>query len=536
LVKAYVAPLDMVLRHPILVFTACAVIIVAAWQVHGGLREELVPEEDRGKVSVRLTGPDGVGLTYTDRQVEAVEKILQPFLDQGVAKNLYTITGRYDLNRGQVDARLVDWSARTLTESEIANAVNRQLSGIPGAQARVLRGNSLNLRNADGGLDFALIGTNYQEIFAQTSRFTLAMEERLPWLSNTRVEFRATQPELSININRERATDLGVDIGDLATIIQVLIDEFEVSELTVDDLSIPIMLQANEGAIKEPDDIANLYVPAAGGRLVPLSQLVFFSESSVAAELDRHEQRRAIEVSADIAPERTLREAVDSVRALAREVLPPDTGLIFLGEAKALNETSSDLAVTYVIAFVVVFLVLVAQFESITSALVVIITVPFGVCAAIFALYLSGTSVNIYSQIGVLLLIGIMAKNAILMVEFADQCREDGMSPIQAARHASLVRLRPIMMTMISTVFAGLPLIFGTGAGAESRTSIGWVIFGGLGIAGFVTLFLAPVLYSRIAGFSKPRSQAGAELQDELHHAEGHNLREATGGKEVPAE
>jgi len=536
LVRGYTLPLDIVLRHPILVLATCAVIVTSAWQVYGGLREELVPEEDRGRIRVRLTGPDGVGLAYTDRQVEAVEKILQPYLDQGVAKSLYTVTGRYDLNRGQIDARLADWSERTITESEIANDVNRQLGEIPGAQARVSRGNSLNLRNADGGLDFALIGTNYQDIFAQTNKFVLAMEERLPWLNNTRVEFRATQPELSINIDRQRATDLGVDIGDLATIIQVLIDEFEVAELTVDDITLPIMLQATEGSIKEPEDIANLYVPAANGRLVPLSQLVVFSESSVAAELDRHAQRRAIEVSADIEPERTLREAVDSVRALATEILPPDTGLIFLGEAKALNETSADLMITYVIAFVVVFLVLVAQFESITSALVVIVTVPFGICAAIFALSLSGTSINIYSQIGVLLLIGIMAKNAILMVEFADQCREDGMSPIQAARHASLVRLRPIMMTMVSTVFAGLPLIFGSGAGAESRTTIGWVIFGGLGIAGFVTLFLAPVVYSRIAGFSKPRSQEGQELQDQLRHAAGHNLREATGTKEAPAE
>ena len=453
-----------------------------------------------------------------------------------MAKNLYTVTGRYDLNRGQIDARLVDWSERTITESEIANEVNRQLGTIPGAQARVIRGNSLNLRNADGGLDFALIGTNYQEIFKQTNRFVLAMEERLPWLNNARVEFRATQPELSINIDRQRATDLGVDIADLATIIQVLIDEFEVAELTVDDITLPIMLQATEGSIKEPEDIANLYVPAANGRLVPLSQLVVFSESSVAAELDRHAQRRAIEVGTDIAPDRTLREAVDSVRALATEILPPSTGLIFLGEAKALNETSADLMITYVIAFVVVFLVLVAQFESMTSALVVIVTVPFGICAAIFALYLSGTSTNIYSQIGVLLLIGIMAKNAILMVEFADQCREDGMSPIEAARHASLVRLRPIMMTMVSTVFAGLPLILGSGAGAESRTTIGWVIFGGLGIAGFVTLFLAPVVYSRVAGFSKPRSQEGQELQDQLRQAAGHNLREATAPKEAPAE
>lgn len=515
----YAVPLDFALRVPVSALVICAVVLVLAVAAYQELGEELVPEEDRGKISVRLTGPDGVGLAYTDRQVAAVEKILRPYVDQGVVERLFTVTGRYDLNRGQIDAPLVDWSVRSLSEGDIALHVNRELANIPGAQARVRRANSLNLSNADGGIQFALIGSNYQTIFAATNTFVRDMEAGIPWLSNMRVEFRATQPELSIEVDRRRATDLGVDIDDLATTIQVLIDEFEVGELTIDDQAVPIMLQAREGAIKEPADIANLYVSAAGGRLVPLTQLVTFRESSVAAELDRHAQRRAIEVSADIAPDHTLSEAIHAVRALAAEKTNPNVGLIFIGEAKALEETSHDLAITYIIAFVVVFLVLVAQFESVTSALVVMLTVPFGICAAIFALYATGTSINIYSQIGVLMLIGIMAKNAILMVEFADQLREQGASPLEAAREASMVRLRPIMMTMVSTVLAGLPLILGTGAGAESRTAIGWVIFGGLGLAGFITLFLAPVLYSRIAGFSKPRSESGAELDVELRHA-----------------
>ncbi len=305
----------------------------------------------------------------------------------------------------------------------------------------------------------------------------------------------------------------------MATTIQVLVDKFEVGELTVNDKAVPIMLQATEEAVNEPADIANLYVSAAGGRLVPLSQLISFSESSVPAELDRHAQRRAIEVDADIATGHTLREAIEATRTLAAKSLKGDVGLIFLGEAKTLNETSHDLAVTYLIAFVVVFLVLVAQFESLTSAVVVMLTVPFGICAAIFALFITGTSINIYSQIGVLMLTGIMAKNAILMVEFADQLREQGMSPLEAAREASLVRFRPIMMTMVSTVFGGLPLILGSGPGAEARIAIGWVIFGGLGMAAAITLLLTPVLYSRIAGLSKPRSESGDVLASELEAA-----------------
>ncbi len=389
---------------------------------------------------------------------------------------------------------------------EIARDVNKKLSKIPGAQARVRRSNSLNIRNSDGGLRFALIGADYNHVFMETNKFVERMETEIPWIGNVRVEFRATQPELSIGIDRRRATDLGVDIEDLATTIQVLVDEFEVAELTVNDKGVPIILQATETAVNEPSDIANLYVSAAGGRLVPLSQLITFSESSVPAELDRHAQRRAVEVFADIAPGRTMRDAITALRAAASKHLTGDVGLILLDEAKTLDETSHDLTITYLIAFVVVFLVLVAQFECVTSAAIVMITVPFGICAAIFALWITGTSINIYSQIGVLMLTGIMAKNAILMVEFADQLREKGYQPFEAAREASMVRLRPIMMTMVSTVFAGLPLILGSGPGSEARVAIGWVIFGGLGMAATITLFLTPVLYSRIAGFSKPRT------------------------------
>jgi len=514
--KAYTVPLDIVLKAPILVFILCAAVIALATLAYQDLGEELVPEEDRGKINVRLTGPDGVGLPYTDRQVEQVEKMFEPYLAMGVTKRLFTVSGIYDLNRGQVLAPLVPWDQRDISEGEIAADINKKLRDLPGAQARVRRGNSLNLRNADGGLEIALIGADYDHIFTETNKFVRLIETNLPWISNLRVEFRATQPELSIDIDRRRATDLGVDIENLATTIQVLVDEFEVAELTVNDKAVPIMLQATEEAVNEPSDIANLYVTAAGGRLVPLSQLITFSESSVPAELDRHAQRRAIEVDADIAPGHTMSEAIEAVRVLAAANLEGDVGLIFLGEAKELNETSHDLAVTYLIAFVVVFLVLVAQFESLTSAVVVMLTVPFGICAAIFALYITGTTINIYSQIGVLMLTGIMAKNAILMVEFADQLRETGMSPLDAAREASLVRFRPIMMTMVSTVFGGLPLILGSGPGAEARIAIGWVIFGGLGMAAAITLLLTPVLYSRIAGLSKPRSQSGEELTKEL--------------------
>ena len=520
LAKIYAALLNRVLAAPLVVLGLCGLVIVGASIAYERLGEELVPEEDRGLVTVRLTGPDGTGLDYTDRQVEKVEAILQPFVDEGTAKGLFTITGRYDPNRGQIDAPLADWANRSKSESDIAKAVNKELAQIPGARARVRRGNSLGLRNADGGIRFALTGSEYETIAGAADAFVIALEKNVPQVQNLRVEFRATQPQITISIDRRRATDLGVPIEALGTTLKTLVDNSEVAELSINDERVPVILQATAGAIDDPSDLTTLYVTSSTGRLVPLSQLVTFKEYAVAAELDRHGQRRAVEIFGDGVDGYSLREAVDAVQAEADKSLPAGIGLLFLDEAAALNETSYGVQITYLIALVIVFLVLVAQFESITSALVVILTVPFGVAAAIFALTLTGTSINIYSQIGILMLIGIMAKNAILMVEFADQLREKGLAVVDAIREASIVRLRPIAMTMVSTVLAGLPLILGSGPGAEARGAIGWVVFGGLGMAGLFTLLVTPAFYVLIAPLTSPRAQAGQKLDDELRGAE----------------
>ncbi len=511
--------LAAVMSVPLVAVGHCGFVILAASVAYGTLGEELVPEEDRGLITVRLTGPDGVGLKYTDRQVEQVENFLRPYVEDGTAKGLFSITGRWDLNRGQIDAPLIDWEERAIGEGEIARTVNKELANIPGARAQIRRGNSLGLRNADGGLRFALTGSNYEKIAEEANKLVVALEKDAPEVTNLRVEFRATQPQLSLDIDRRRAADLGVPIENLAATAQVLVDKDEVGELTIDDLRVPIIVEASVGAVKDPGDLTNLYVSATDGRLVPLSQLISLSEKAVPAELDRHGQRRAVEVFGDTSEGYSLREAVDAVRRVADRDLPAGYGLLFLDEAAALNETSHGVTLTYALAMLIVFLVLVAQFESITSAVIVVLTVPFGVCAAIFALALTGTSVNIYSQIGVLMLIGIMAKNAILMVEFADQLRERGYSVVRAAHHASIVRLRPIAMTMLSTVLAGLPLIYGAGPGSEARAAIGWVIFGGLGMAGIFTLLLTPALYILIAGFAKPRTEAAQRVEEELAEA-----------------
>lgn len=518
--NAYARVLGVVLAAPWISLAACSFVIVAAAIVYPRLGEELVPKEDRGVITVWLVGPDGTGLAYTDRQVEQVEAALQPYVQQGVIRHVFTITGRYDPNRGYIEAPLVNWSDRQLSQSQIEAKLRRPLQGVTGARATARSGNSLGLRGVGNGISFAILGANYDTIHAATLKFVAAMEREIPQLSNFVVEFRATQPQLALKIDRRRASDLGVAMPDLAATVRALVDNDEVAELTIDDQVVPILLQAKPGAVRDTDGLRNLYVRGKDNRMVPLSQLIRFEEKGVPAELDRHRQRRAIEVDADVAPNFSLREAVAAVEALARRELPSGLSIHFLGQAKQLQETSNDMQATFLIAFVIVFLVLVAQFEGVMSATVVILTVPFGICAAIFALGLTGTTVNIYSQIGVLMLVGIMAKNSILMVEFADQLRAEGRDVATATREASIIRLRPIVMTMVSTILAGLPLIMGSGPGAEARAAIGWVVFGGLGLAAVFTLFLTPVLYLLLAPLSQPSNAASERLAREMKAAE----------------
>lgn len=306
----------------------------------------------------------------------------------------------------------------------------------------------------------------------------------------------------------------------------------EIVDLNVDDQAIPIFLTAQAVTITRPSDLGNLFVRSDSGALVPISSLTQLREEGVAAELDRTEQRRAIEVQAEIAPRVPLADAIAEIERLADEVLAEDIDMVLQGEAQQLEESGNELLLTYGFALLIVFLVLVAQFESLASPFVILCSVPFALAAALLALFLSGSSLNIYSQIGLVMLIGLMAKNGILMVEFADQRREEGAKVSDAIIDAATIRLRPIAMTLISTILGAVPLILASGAGAEAREAIGWVIFGGLGIAAIFTLFLVPALYMLIAPFGKPRSVDLARLTREL---EEHREREGPLAGGVPA-
>jgi hydrophobe/amphiphile efflux-1 (HAE1) family protein len=515
----YERSLAVTLNHPVIPLSVSIVLAAGAVPLFQTLDQELMPPEDRGSIQVEASGPDGVGIGYMDRQTRIIEEILQPLVDNGEARSLFTVVGSGDPNRSRVNVPLADWDLRDRSQQEISASLEEPLSRIPGARVSISSSNSLNLRRAGGELEVALTGNEYDVIFEAAQAFVRAIEDRLPHLSQPEIFYDPTQPQLSVEIDRRRAADLGVDLEKLATTLRAMIDGDDLIDLNIGDEAIPILLESSSGEINDPSDLVNLYVSTDAGGLLPLSSVVTLKEEGVASQLDRQAQRRAIEIAIELTGSYPLQAAVDDLRQVADEVLPDNIEMILLGEAATLQETSREVTLTYAIALAVIFLVLCAQFEGFTSAVVVILLVPFGVAAAILALFITGTSVNIYSQIGLVLLIGLMAKNSVLLVEFADQLRDRGYGIREAIEAGASVRLRPVTMTMIATVVGGLPLILSGGAGAEARSSIGWVVFGGLGLAAMFTLYLTPALYLMLARFSSARAEETERLREELQQA-----------------
>ncbi|WP_417440133.1 efflux RND transporter permease subunit [Idiomarina abyssalis] len=487
--------------------------------LYNQINSELMPNEDRGSVRVFSRGPDGVGLKFMDRQARKLEEILLEYKESGDIESIYTVVGQWDPNLVFITANLKPWEERDISQQEIINNIREPLSQVPGAPGRAFGDNSLNLRGQGGGLEMAITGENYDEIFRAAREFTAVIKERMPELGEPNVSYQPTQPQLRVKIDRRRAAELGVSLSDISSTLRAAINGDDVADLNVGDQQIPVMLRTRNNLIQSPQDMQNLYVSSSSGELVPISSISEIVEEGVSAELERQAQRRAIEVDADLPEDLPMSEAVEQLRAIADEVLPDSMGLVFLGEAATFEDTSQEIAMTYILAFLIVLLVLAAQFESLNSAVVVMLTVPFGIAAAIYALFLTGTSMNIYSQIGLVMLIGLLAKNSVLLVEFADQLRDRGMEVREAIEEAALIRLRPIMMTLVSTILGGLPLILSSGAGAEARNSIGWVVFGGLGLATLFTLYLTPVLYLWLARFTKPRADESARLENEMRQA-----------------
>ncbi|MGE0627004.1 MAG: efflux RND transporter permease subunit [Hyphomicrobiaceae bacterium] len=514
----YVRALDWCLAGRWIIVAACLVFAGFAWIAYVNIPSEITPTEDRGVIQIRLGTQQGTNLDYMLSKAKIVEETLAEYKKRGEVTDVLSMVGRGGANRAFIIAPLAHWSERKRSQQEIQAELQSKLANVAGLSVSIMSSNSLGIRGGGQGLRFAVAGTDYDRIADAAANLAQRLQQT-PGFRNVRTDYETTQPQLSVRIDRETATKLGVSIDTLTSLINVMVDYGKAADLFIGDEIVEIQVKAGGRPINDPSDLNNLFVKTASGGFVALSTLVRMEEVAIAPTLSRQGRRRAVSLSAQLDEGMYLGNAVASMRAVAADVLPADMSIVLLGEAKTLGDTTQGTAFVFAMAFLVVFLVLAAQFESVISALVILITVPFGLAAAAFAIVLTGGTLNVYSQIGLVLLVGIMAKNGILIVEFADQRRDEGENVAKAIRDASIIRLRPVMMTMASTVLGALPLIIATGAGAESRLALGWVIIGGLGFATIFTLFLTPVVYRILAPLSKPRAHETQILVDELKSA-----------------
>ncbi|QFT62657.1 efflux RND transporter permease subunit [Roseivivax sp. THAF30] len=514
----YASTLRAALAVPFVVVLVAALFALTAVFVAGGIRQELTPSEDRAVALLSVTAPQGVSLDYTTSKMREIEALVQPLRETGEITNVFSITGFGSENRGFMVFSLAEWDQRDRAQQEIVGEINGKLRDVIGVRAFAIQPNSLGIRGAGRGLSFAVTGDNYAQL-AEVSEELVARMQEDPAMGQVRLEYETTQPQLFIEIDRARASDLGIDITGLADALRAVLDGRSVGSVFVNDTSYDVQMISTANPVDDPGDLENIFVQAGDGQMVPMASFVRLEERAVAPELDREGQNRSVEISAGLTPELALGSALAQVEQIAEDVLAEQNRIVPLAEAAELDATSSGLLVTFGFAIVVVLLVLSAQFESFISAIVIMVTVPIGLACAAFALLFTGLSLNVYSQIGLVMLVGIMAKNGILIVEFANQLRDRGEDVGSAILNAATIRLRPVMMTMVSTVLGGVPLILSTGAGAEAREALGWVIVGGLGLATISTLYLTPVAYLLLARFSKPRAAEEQKLEAELQAA-----------------
>ena len=520
LMRLYETSLRGALAMPFVIVLIAAIVAATAAMMAGSIRQELTPAEDRAVALLSVTAPQGVSLDYTRGKMREIEEIVAPMQEAGEITNVFSITGFGADNRGFMVFTLAKWEDRARSQQDIVGEINGKLGGIIGVRAFAIQPNSLGIRGAGRGLAFAITGDSYDQL-SQVAEEMVAQLSQNPDMGQVRLEYERTQPQLFVQIDRALAADLGIDITGLGQALQAMLDGRTVGSVFIDDKSFDVKMLSTSTPVNDPRDLENIFVQSGNDLMVPLASFVTLEERAVAPELDREGQNRSVELTAGLTPDLSLGDALAEVRDIGDTVLAENNRIVPLAEAATLDQTNSGIFLTFGFAILVVFLVLAAQFESFISAVVVMVTVPLGLACAVFALLLTGQSLNVYSQIGLVMLIGIMAKNGILIVEFANQLRDKGDSVHDAILNASTIRLRPVMMTMTSTVVGGIPLILSAGAGAEAREALGWVIVGGLGMATLSTLYLTPVAYLLLARFATPKAHEEARLQSELEAAQG---------------
>ncbi len=515
--QGYRRLLALTLQAPLLVLLAAALFGAASIGLYLSLPKELTPLEDRGVIFIPVTGPQGSTVAYSDRQAQRVEQAVDPLLANGTADRIFAIVGSMNqANRSFVVMRLADWSKRDQSADAIGRSLLPELGKIASVRAFPTTPSGLGLRGSNSPLRVVIGGPDYESVQAWT-RALVERAEQNPGLQNVETDFEENQPQFDVLIDRAKADDLDIGIDEIGRTLQTMLASTETTNYVDRGREYPVILQARAEDRRTPTDLANIFVRSGNDRsLVPLNAIVTTEERAAAPALRRYDRLPAIIISAALAPGYDLGSAIAFMQDAAAETLPPEARLGFDGQSAQYLETSSGIAITFALALLIVYLVLAAQFESFLHPLIIMVTVPLGLTGALLALWLSGITINVYSQVGVILLVGLMAKNGILIVEFANQLRDEGADIRDAILDASALRLRPIVMTVLATILGAVPLALGSGAGAESRIAIGTVIIGGLGIATLLTLFVTPVLYDLLARYTRPANTIERRLEAAL--------------------
>ncbi|MDA7948372.1 MAG: efflux RND transporter permease subunit [Hyphomicrobiaceae bacterium] len=505
----YTSALQKVVARPWQSVFASLIVGVAAIGFYSLLPSELTPREDRGVFFVSLTAPQGASFNYTNEETLSVEKALHPVLESKDALSIMAIVGLGGSpNRAFVVVNLADWDDRSRSAAQIADAQIPPLSRIVGVRAFPTIPAGLGLRGSRTPLQIIISGYEHQQVKAWTDELMLRLEEN-PKLRNIESNFEENQPEVNVRVRRLRAEDLGISIETIGRTIQTMLASRTATTYIDRGREYDVIVQAAEEDRESERDLRTIYVRSENSdELVPLDAVVALNDRAAAANLRRHNRLPSITVSAALVDGYELGTAIADVQALVAETLPAEARLSFGGLSKEYLESSSGIHLSLLLAIAIIYLVLAAQFESFFQPFAIMLTVPLATVGALITLWATGTTLNIYSQVGLVLLIGLMTKNGILIVDFANQLYAQGQTRAEAALNAARGRLRPIVMTLLSTILGAVPLILASGAGAESRVSIGLVIIGGLALSAIFTVLLTPAMYVAVnSGFGEAAAQ-----------------------------
>ncbi|MEM9234342.1 MAG: efflux RND transporter permease subunit, partial [Pseudomonadota bacterium] len=446
-------------------------------------------------------GPEGASYQFMEEYVDEIERRLLPYADSGEMQRLLIRApgfGSSAFNQAFVIAVLADWSERR-PATEIMSEINRDLADLPGVRAFA------RMRQGLGGgtgnpVQFVIGGPDYEQLTEWRDTFVAALEERDLGLTNIDWDYKETQPQFRVEIDYDRAADLGVTVDEIGNTLQTMLGSRRVTTFIERGEEYDVILEGLRNEQSTPNDIENIYVRSARtGALIPLSNVVTIREIADSASLSRYNRVRAITIEAGLTPGTRLGTALDEMQALAREVLPEEATVDYKGQSLDYQTSGSSIMFVFLIGVLIVFLVLAAQFESYIHPFIIMLCVPATLGGGLLGLWITGETLNIYTQIGLIMLVGLAAKNGILIVEFANQLRDQGTDFDTALHEAALARLRPILMTGLTTAAGTLPLLLSSGAGAETRQAIGVVIGFGVIAAVLVTLVLIPIAYNLFA-------------------------------------